>query len=178
MTDRINASESVELVSQLLACWPNSTDDSKGYIGALAAVLRDYPRCISVKCADPVRGVARDTKFRPSVADLVAWLEREIEGMRAIVDREDRDQRWARERDEAADRERARLSHFKSPEDVARVQAKLAETLEHLGRAMGKKTAAVHKAEAEQTLARCALEAGLPGSSLSVSDELAKIMGL
>jgi hypothetical protein len=178
MTDRINASESVELVAQLLACWPNSNDDSKGYIGALAAVLRDYPRCVSVKCADPVRGVSRDTKFRPAVADLVAWLEREVEGMRAIVDREDREQRWAKERTEAADRERARLAKFKSPEDVARVKAKLAETLEHLGRAMGKKTAAMHRAEAEQTLARCALEAGLSGSSLSVSDELAKIMGL
>jgi hypothetical protein len=176
LTDKLMPSESVELVAKLLCCWPNSNDDSKGYIGALAAILRDYPRCVSVKCADPMRGVARDVKFRPTVADLVWWCERELVSLRAIVDRDDEKLRWEKQRDEAAERERARIAKFKSPEDAERVKAKLAETLESLGKALGKKTAAVHRAEAQETLARCEIEATEPGATLSVSSELAKIM--
>ena len=90
MTDRMAYSEAVEGVGKLVAAFPNgSPANAKGYIGALAAVLADYPRVIAAKCCDPLKGVARDTRFLPTVADLVGWCERELAELRAIVDRDD-----------------------------------------------------------------------------------------
>lgn len=90
MADRMSYSEAVESVGRLIAAFPNgSPANAKGYIGALAAVLVDYPRVVAAKCSDPLKGVARETRFLPTVADLVGWCERERAGLQGIVDRED-----------------------------------------------------------------------------------------
>lgn len=83
-------SEAIEVVGRLIAAFPNGNPQSgKGYIGALAAVLADYPRYVATRCCDPRTGVARETRFLPTVADIVAWCERETESLRFPVDRED-----------------------------------------------------------------------------------------
>lgn len=62
---------------------------SDSYIGALAEVLLQYPRCISAHAGDLVRGVPRETRFLPTPADVIAWCERETEDLRGIVHRDD-----------------------------------------------------------------------------------------
>jgi hypothetical protein len=88
LADRLTLSEALDLVGKLLQSWP-PREVGQGYIGALAAVLVTYPRQAAMRCCDPIKGVARETKFLPTVADLIAWLERETADMRKPVDRDD-----------------------------------------------------------------------------------------
>lgn len=67
-------SEAVDLVGTMLATYPRS-DVSDSYIGAMAAVLCDYPRQIAMSCCNPLKGVVRECKFVPTIADVVAWCE-------------------------------------------------------------------------------------------------------
>jgi hypothetical protein len=97
LADRLLLSEAVEAVGKLMSAWPNSKDVANSYIGALASVLITYPRTVAMRCSDPILGVARETKFLPTVADLVAWCERETAAMRKPVEIEDRDARILRE---------------------------------------------------------------------------------
>jgi len=91
-------SEAIEAVGRLISAFPNGTpQDPKGYIGALSGILLEYPRSIALRCADLRLGVARETRFLPTVADLVAWCERETASMRGIVETEDREARIIRE---------------------------------------------------------------------------------
>src|SRR5215471_13485570 len=78
MTDRLISSEAISAVSRLLSVFPNGAPhDPKGYIGALAELLQQYPRVVAIACCDPLKGVARTTRFMPTVADVVSWCERE-----------------------------------------------------------------------------------------------------
>lgn len=80
----------------MLTAYPNSaSQSSRGYIGALASVLCDYPRSIAIRCCDPRQGVARDTRFLPTIADIVAFCERETAPLRGTVEREDRYEKLA-----------------------------------------------------------------------------------
>jgi hypothetical protein len=175
LTDRVIGSEAIELVAKLLTCWPNANDDSKGYIGALAAVLQDYPRCVAVKCVDPRQGVPRETKFQPTVADLVAWCEREVEGMRRIVDREDQEQAWDRERKAAAFAERDRLATARE-DDKAYVARGLAEVIERLNAAVGRHSEAQYRAEAEAILSQYRLAASQAHHGFAITPQLAQIL--
>lgn len=84
-------SEAIDAVRKLIRAYPNGgANAGDGYIGTLAAVLGEYPRQVAMRCADPIRGVSRETKFLPTVADLVAWCERETAPLRQQVSREDR----------------------------------------------------------------------------------------
>jgi hypothetical protein len=106
-------SEAVDFVGKLLAAYPNP-NVSDSYIGAIAAVLRDYPREIATKCCDPLQGVVRGCKFVPTIADLVAWCEPKRIDMQRPVQRaldwdaemEAAKVRRAQEKNERADRER------------------------------------------------------------------------
>lgn len=83
-------SDAVEAVGKLVDAFPNGRSQApKSYIGALAATLCTYPRQVAAQCADPLRGVARDTRFLPTIADIVAWCEREKAALQQIVDRDD-----------------------------------------------------------------------------------------
>lgn len=84
-------SEALQVTERLLQLWPNGGKDAgDGYIGGVAAVLCDYPRMVSTRCADPRNGVARECKFLPTIAELVAWCDKETERIRWPIDLEDR----------------------------------------------------------------------------------------
>ena len=91
MFDRMLLSEAIDAVRKLISYWPNGGNGAgDGYIGALAAVLCDYPRQVVLRCIDPRRGVSKETKFLPTVSDLIGWLEWETEPLRRDVAREER----------------------------------------------------------------------------------------
>lgn len=90
LSDRLNLSEAIEIVGVILDCYPNGgRDATRGYIGALAAVLAQYPRCVTSFAGDPHKGVPRETRFLPTPADVIAWCEREVADLRGIVERDD-----------------------------------------------------------------------------------------
>lgn len=92
----------MDLVSRLVKAYPNGgAQAGAGYLGALAAVLCEYPEQVARRCADPVHGVSRETKFLPTVADLVGWCERATAAMRHPIDIEDREIRRRRAAKEA-----------------------------------------------------------------------------
>jgi hypothetical protein len=86
----MSLSEAIERVGAILDCYPNGGQNAaRGYIGALAAVLVTYPRCVTHKAADPLTGVPRDVRFLPTPADVIAWCEGEVADLRKIVARDD-----------------------------------------------------------------------------------------
>jgi len=86
----MSLSEAIEIVGKILDCYPNGgRDATRGYIGALASVLAQYPRCVTFFAGDPHKGVPRETRFLPTPADVIAWCEREVADLRGIVDRDD-----------------------------------------------------------------------------------------
>jgi hypothetical protein len=98
LADRMTLSEALEHVHRLLRGFPNGgANAGDGYIGALAATLGEYPRMVATKCCSPVHGVARETRFLPTVADIVAFCERETAELRRPVDREDHDDKMRQE---------------------------------------------------------------------------------
>lgn len=104
LADRLMLSEAMDAVMKLVAAFPNGgADAGRGYLGALASILVTYPRIVALKCADPIQGVARETKFLPTVSDIVAWCERNTDDMKRPVEREDREARLLREVRERAD---------------------------------------------------------------------------
>ncbi len=93
LADRIPLSEAIGIVGKMLRGYANGgRDASAGYIGALAEVLAQYPRCVASQAGDLVRGVPRDCKFLPTPADVIAWCERETEPLRGIVHKYDEQQ--------------------------------------------------------------------------------------
>lgn len=90
LADKPLLSEALDLVAKLVGQWPQR-EVGQDYVGALAVVLTDYPRSIVQRCCDPRQGVARETKFMPTVADLVTWCDRAVAPLLAIVQREDRE---------------------------------------------------------------------------------------
>lgn len=99
-------SEALELVAKLLDGFPHGRPPNQtSYMGALASVLCQYPRMVAANVADPVKGGGRETRFLPTIADLVGWCERESAFLRGLVDREDHDVKLARER------EKRRIEH-------------------------------------------------------------------
>lgn len=89
LADRLNLSEAIDIVGQMLRGYPNGQQVPDSYIGALAEVVAQYPRCIALRAGDLKMGVQRETKFLPTVADIVAWAERETNALRGIVDKDD-----------------------------------------------------------------------------------------
>jgi len=100
LDQRMTLTEALKIVKQLISAYPNGgANASDGYFGALASVLGSYPRAVGLRCADPIRGVCRESKFLPTVADLIAWCERETEPMRREVEYERRVEEQLRERE-------------------------------------------------------------------------------
>lgn len=85
---------------------PTEGTELSGYLGMLAATLLQYPKCMAIRCADPIKGVASTTRFRPTVADLTVWCEREMEGLQTIVDRDDREKQFLADRQKAEKQEK------------------------------------------------------------------------
>jgi hypothetical protein len=120
-------SEAIEAVGNMLKGYAYSNKTESGYIGAIAAMLCWYPRQVAMKCADPIRGLARTCKFLPTPADIVAWCEKEAGPLYQAAERERRasEQIASRERPIQAD-----------PEMRARIVAGLAELSEQLKRGL------------------------------------------
>jgi hypothetical protein len=83
-SERVTLSEAVRLAGNLLGCYPNGDKPAQSYLGAIAEILQQYPRFI----AEDIRAVARECKFLPTVADVVAWCERRYEAARKPLDRQ------------------------------------------------------------------------------------------
>jgi len=76
-------SEAVEAVTRMLVVYPNAKNMiSDGYIGAIAAILCKYPSLVALSCVEPT-GVASTTAFIPTAADVIKWLEREVQMIRS-----------------------------------------------------------------------------------------------
>jgi hypothetical protein len=99
-TARMTMQEAIEAVGKMLNAYPNARDGVRdGYMGTIAALLCQYPRGIALQCANPIQGVCRETKFLPTVADVVAWCEIRQGTMARIVDHEHRSQAQFKERE-------------------------------------------------------------------------------
>lgn len=90
LADRLLLSEALEVVQAMMRGYANGgATASKGYLGALAEVLAQYPRCIAARAAHVMHGVPSECRFLPTPADVIAWCERETKDLRGIVDRDD-----------------------------------------------------------------------------------------
>jgi hypothetical protein len=87
----MSLSEAIEAATAIIACYPNGgANAGDGYIGALTATLASYPKQTALHCADPRRGIVRQCKFLPTVADMVAWLDDMSKSLYRQYDREQR----------------------------------------------------------------------------------------
>lgn len=179
MDDRLTLSEALELVGRLIGCYPNAGKVEKSYLGALADLLAKYPRNVATRCCDPARGVARETRFLPTVADVVGWCERETEPLRRDVDYERRVDRQFRERDAwraetVGDGLKAKGRAWLDREDPDARRLSAATN----AAATAAKAAAAHTLqEANQRLFLRECEAAGVDSSLGVSPTLLKMVG-
>jgi hypothetical protein len=183
MADRMSYSEAVESVGRLIAAFPNgSPANAKGYIGALAAVLVDYPRVVAAKCSDPLKGVARETRFLPTVADLVGWCEREKAGLQTIVDREDHAAAVARKASELAQEESALAAARKVRPTLQQMQEKYGP---NWGLSVTEKQDLIVKAARADAMNRAnkaafdaeCRAAGVDPAHMPISPSLAKMLG-
>lgn len=66
----------MDRVCLLIACYPTGKPgDVDAYATALAAVFGEYTEEVIMAATDPVRGIARECRFMPSVADVIAFCE-------------------------------------------------------------------------------------------------------
>ena len=100
-TARLTMQEAIEAVGKMLNAYPNARDGVRdGYMGTIAALLCQYPRSVALRCANPINGVCRETKFLPTVAEVVAWCEPNIGRMTRIIEFQHQSQKQFREREE------------------------------------------------------------------------------
>src|SRR6188768_1905198 len=99
-TARLTMQEAIAAVGKMLNAYPNARDGIRdGYMGTIAALLCQYPRGVASDCANPINGVCRETKFLPTVAEVVAWCEKRQGTMARTVEYEHRSYRQFRERE-------------------------------------------------------------------------------
>lgn len=90
------AKVAAERTKILLGCYPNGKpSDPQVYTAAVAAVLAQYPAEIVQRVTDPRVGVARRSKFMPSIAEIVAACDDEMRPL--IIAHRDEQQIAARE---------------------------------------------------------------------------------
>jgi hypothetical protein len=98
LEERLLPSEAAELVAAILRSYPPNDIEQSGYIITLAACLQQFPKAVAIRCGNPLKGVAATTRFRPTVADITAWCQREVDHLQEIVDRADHEKRLTDER--------------------------------------------------------------------------------
>jgi hypothetical protein len=117
--------EALDLVGKLInATYPNSKLPNS-YIGNTAALMLDYPKSIAVACLHPTRGIARDCKFPPSVAEIVKWCESDFGHLKRAYEYDQRSAEQLRER-ERIDRENAADSPAHRAAVIERIRAQMA----------------------------------------------------
>lgn len=91
LAERMTLSEAIEAATTIIEAYPNGGRNAgESYIGALAAMLGDYPRQVAMRCADRVHGVVRVCDFLPTPANIVSWCEKELEPLWQRIHREER----------------------------------------------------------------------------------------
>lgn len=90
--------------------------------------MQQFPRAIAIRCADPLRGAAAETRFKPTVADLTAWCRREIESLQEIVDRADREAKILADMEEAYAAEERLAEERKTRPSIDELRAKYGPT--------------------------------------------------
>lgn len=90
LADRLLLSDAIDAVGKMIRGYANSGQAGKSYIGAIADLLMRYPRSVALGCADPFNGVARDTRFLPTPADVIRWCEAAVAPMYEQADYERR----------------------------------------------------------------------------------------
>ena len=131
LDDRLLLSEAVEHVARLVDGFPTAPR-SPGYLGALSEILTTYPRSIALACTDRIGGVARETKFPPTIADIVGWCEPRVHAMRCQFDAVLEDERRIqRELEEKAEEERLDpIIRARVGEKMAQLQKTLKEKMD------------------------------------------------
>lgn len=119
LLDRLQPSEALEVVGALLDLYPNGRASAKPHIAGLAKILCEYPRQVARQASHPVLGVARDTKFIPVPADVIAWCDRETIPLQARYSAAQRAAEQIEQRDDgkASERMRALANAWLSGED-------------------------------------------------------------
>ena len=99
--ERLTMPEAIETVAKMLNAFPNARDGIRdGYMGVLAQLLTQYPKAIALRCADPIKGVTRTSKFLPTVAQAVEWMEREQGTLKTAASWDRRSREQLNERDQ------------------------------------------------------------------------------
>lgn len=120
-------SEAIDAVGRMITGYPNGgAAAGASYIGTIASLLCQYPRMVATECADPLRGVARTTKFLPTVAEVVAWCEPHTDRMGRTVDYDERSLRQLQERRELIARAQAETPEYRKAV-VDRIMGELAK---------------------------------------------------
>ena len=100
LEDRLIPSEAFEAVGSMLTGYAHKGQADQNYIANFANILTRYPRSVAIKCAHPIDGVVRHTKFLPTPSDVIEWCEAESRPLREAADRENRVERQLNARDE------------------------------------------------------------------------------
>lgn len=100
LADRLLLSEAIDAVGKMIRGYANSGQAGKSYIGAMAELLMQYPRCVALACAEPFKGVATTTSFLPTTADVVKWCEKHVAPLYEEADYERRAAQQIEERED------------------------------------------------------------------------------
>lgn len=102
LDDRVTFSEAAQIAASIVDQFPSTKNSADGFLGGIAQVISQYPRQVVLKCADPVRGYARDHEFL-AISNLIGWCEKLTEPMRVDVSREKRIEEQLKAREEWED---------------------------------------------------------------------------
>lgn len=81
----------MKLVAIMLESFPRTNiADGDQYMRGLADSLLTHPRSIAVACAHPVNGLLREIMFKPTIADVHRWCDRESQWLLSMRDRFER----------------------------------------------------------------------------------------
>lgn len=84
----------------MIAGFAHKGQADDGYLATIANILVRYPRSVATRCAHPIDGVVRLTKFLPTPSDVIDWCDAEARPLREAADRECRIERQLNARDE------------------------------------------------------------------------------
>ena len=99
LDERIGLAEAMKLATMIVGTYPNADKVGDTYLGAVAAILQQYPASVARQAAALKNGVMRYTRFLPTVADLVSYCEGFTEPLRKQVDYDARTKRQLADRD-------------------------------------------------------------------------------
>lgn len=91
--------DALKFAKRILAAYPNvKPHDARGYVANIVAHISQYPPDLVARIADPRDGVVTVSKFPPTVAEIAAFAEGEIEARRQHLQRLRADLTAAKER--------------------------------------------------------------------------------